>query len=55
MKTLLRIQFTLLLTVLALSICLTSCSLIIAARQTNPNWNGPSVIEQWWNDQQPKR
>jgi hypothetical protein len=54
MKTLLRIQFSLLLMALALSICLTSCSLIIAARQTSPNGYTPTAVERWWLEQQSK-
>ena len=34
------------------SLSLTSCQLWQGLRQTNPNYNGPTVIEQWWNDQQ---
>ena len=50
MTTLLRIQLALL--ALALTICLTSCSLIIAARQTSPNGWTPTVVERWWMEQQ---
>jgi hypothetical protein len=51
MKTLLRIEFTLLLMALALSLSLTSCSLIIGLRQTNPNGHVPSIVEKWWMEQ----
>jgi|LakMenEpi03Aug12_release.lakeMendotaPanAssembly.Ray.scaffolds.fasta_scaffold121058_5 hypothetical protein len=41
--------------VATLTFMLTSCQLWQGLRQTDPNWNGPTAIEQWWNDQQPKR
>ena len=52
MKTLLRIQFVLLVLAGALAITLTSCSLIIGLRQTHPNGHVPSVVERWWMEQQ---
>jgi hypothetical protein len=55
MKTLLRIQFALLVLVLALSFCLTSCSLIVGLRQTNPNGYTPSIVEKWWMEQNTHR
>lgn len=33
------------------SLSLTSCSLIIGLRQTNPNGHVPSVVEKWWMEQ----
>lgn len=39
--------------VATLTFMLTSCQLWQGLRQTNPNYNGPTVIEKWWNDQQP--
>ena len=43
MKTLLLILATL---------SLTSCSLLIGLRQTNPNGYTPTVVEKWWLEQQ---
>ena len=39
--------------VATLTFALTSCQLWQGLKQTNPNYNGPTVIEKWWNDQQP--
>jgi hypothetical protein len=52
MKTLLRIQFGLLVLVLVLAGALTSCSLLIGLRQTNPNGHVPNIVEKWWMEQQ---
>jgi len=41
--------------VATLTFMLSSCSLIIGLRQTNPNGWTPTVIEKWWMEQQPKR
>lgn len=39
--------------VATLTFALTSCQLWQGLKQTNPNYNGPTVIEQWWTQQQP--